>query len=296
MRVLIGYDASVGGDQAVALAGSIAWPTGSSLRVISAIEASALPMAGPWARGGDTMSPDITAEVRAYLQERVDAAVETLTIPDRTVEGVVVRGRPANVLTDAADAFDADLMIVGSRGHGRVAALILGSVSSEVVDHAPCPVLVARQSEVRQVVFATDGSTAAAHVGTILATWPIFDGVPIHAVSVADVDQPWHTGVAPTMYRQVVDAYAKDLHESVTAHGTIAEDAAERLRAAGRDATAEVRTGDAAGEVITAAEERGADLIALGSRGRTGLTRVLLGSVARNVVHGSEASVLIVRE
>ncbi len=296
MRVLIGYDASVGGDLAVALAGSITWPTGSSLRVVSAIEPSALPMAGPWARGGDTMSPDITAEVRAYLQERVDAVVETLTTPDRTVDGAVVRGRPASVLIDTADAFDADLIVVGSRGHGRVAALILGSVSSEVVDHAARPVLVARQAEAREVVFATDGSAAAAHVGSILATWSIFDGVPIRVVSVADVDQPWHTGVAPTMYRQVVDAYAKDLHESVAEHRSIAEEAAERLRAAGRDATAEVRTGDAAGEVIAAARDRGANLIAMGSRGRTGLTRVLLGSVARNVVHGSEASVLIVRE
>src|SRR5699024_148939 len=116
------------------------------------------------------------------------------------------RGRPASVLIDTADAFDADLIVVGSRGHGRVAALILGSVSSEVVDHAARPVLVARQAEAREVVFATDGSDAAAHVGSILATWPIFDRVPIHVVSVADVDQPWHTGVAPTMYRQVVDA------------------------------------------------------------------------------------------
>ncbi|MGH2474459.1 MAG: universal stress protein, partial [Candidatus Limnocylindrales bacterium] len=124
---------------------------------------------------------------------------------------------------------------------------------------------------------------------------PVFDGAAMSVVSVADVDGPWHTGIAPTMYQRVLDAYAKDLQAAEAAHGEIAEDAAERLRAAGRDAIAEVRTGDAAAEIIAAATEREADLVAIGSRGRTGLTRVLLGSVARNVVHGSDASVLIVR-
>jgi nucleotide-binding universal stress UspA family protein len=57
-----------------------------------------------------------------------------------------------------------------------------------------------------------------------------------------------------------------------------------------------VRNGDAAGEIVAVAERRGADLIVLGSRGRTGLRRLLLGSVARNVVSGSTASVLIVRD
>jgi nucleotide-binding universal stress UspA family protein len=57
-----------------------------------------------------------------------------------------------------------------------------------------------------------------------------------------------------------------------------------------------MRDGDAAGEIVAAAEQRQADLIVLGSRGRTGLTRLLLGSVARNVLSGSTASVLIVHE
>ena len=57
-----------------------------------------------------------------------------------------------------------------------------------------------------------------------------------------------------------------------------------------------MRTGDAAAEIIAAAAEVGADLVVIGSRGRTGLASVVLGSVARNVLHGSTASVLVVHE
>jgi nucleotide-binding universal stress UspA family protein len=57
-----------------------------------------------------------------------------------------------------------------------------------------------------------------------------------------------------------------------------------------------MRHGDPAAEIIAGAEASGADLIVLGSRGLTGLTRLLLGSVARNVLSGSTASVLVVRD
>jgi nucleotide-binding universal stress UspA family protein len=57
-----------------------------------------------------------------------------------------------------------------------------------------------------------------------------------------------------------------------------------------------MRTGDAAAEVIAAVADVNADLVVMGSRGRTGLASVVLGSVARNVLHGSTASVLVVRE
>jgi len=57
-----------------------------------------------------------------------------------------------------------------------------------------------------------------------------------------------------------------------------------------------MRDGDAAGEIVAVAEQRGADLVVPGSRGRTGMTRLLLGSVARNVLSASPASVLIARD
>jgi nucleotide-binding universal stress UspA family protein len=118
----------------------------------------------------------------------------------------------------------------------------------------------------------------------------------MRVVSVAEVVRPWHTGLAPTMYRQVVDAYGKDLEAAKSEHEAVSRGAAGRLEVAGRTVDATVRVGDAAAEILEEASSWQADLVVLGSRGLTGLSRLLLGSVARNALQGAESSVLIVRD
>jgi nucleotide-binding universal stress UspA family protein len=295
MRVLLAYDGSAGAAEAAALAEAISWPGDSVLRAISVIEPILSPMSGPWDRGS-VLSPELDAAITASANETLREVEDRLASSARSVDGNVLRGRAASVIVDDAREFRADLVIVGSRGHGAIATLLLGSVSSEVVDHAPCPVLVARGRSLSRAVFATDDSPSAQAAEAILSRWPVFAGLPIHVLSVAEVVHPWTTGIAPTMYGQVLNAYAAELRESKAQHQRIATDAAGRLRESGRRVDSEMRDGDAAGEIIAAAEKRGADLIVLGSRGRTGLARLLLGSVARNVLSGSTASVLVVHE
>jgi len=295
MRVLLANDGSAGAAEAVALADTIAWPSDSVIRVVSVIEPVLMPISGPW-DGGAALAPELDAAITANVHGTMREVVERLGASGRSVEGKVLRGRAASAIIDDAREFRADLVIAGSRGHGTIASLLLGSVSSEVVDHASCPVLVARTSTLSRVVFATDESPSGQAAEAVLAGWPIFGDLPIRVVSVADVIHPWTTGIAPTMYREALDAYAADLRGAKQEHQRIATDAATRLQQGGREADSEMRAGDAAGEIIAVAEQQGADLIVLGSRGRSGLTRLLLGSVARNVLSGSTASVLIVRE
>jgi nucleotide-binding universal stress UspA family protein len=295
MRVLLACDGSTGATDAVALAASIAWPRDSALHVVNVIEPVIMPISGPWVSAPPPAS-EIDAAIADYAQETVRDVVQRLRAGDRTVEGSVLRGRAADAIIDTARELRADLVIIGSRGHGAIASLLLGSVSSEVVDQAPCPVLVARTGTLRRVLFATDGSASARAAETMLAEWPIFERLTIHVVSVADVVDPWTTAIDPSSYPQAYEAYGDELRESTSEHGRIADEAGTRLRAAGRTVDATARHGDAASEIIAAAEEQASDLIVLGSRGRTGLTRLLLGSVARNVLSGSAASVLIVRE
>ena len=243
MRVLLAYDGSAGAAEAAALTQAIPWPSDSVLRVVSVLEPILSPMSGPWDRGS-VLSPDLDAAVTASANETLREVVQRLGSSVRSVDGSVLRGRAASVIVDDAREFRADLVIVGSRGHGAIATLLLGSVSSEVVDHAPCPVLVARGRSLSRVVFATDDSPSAQAAEAILAQWPIFAGLPIHVLSVAEVVHPWTTGIAPTMYGQVLDAYAAELRESKAQHQQIATIAATRLRESGRHVDSEMRDGD----------------------------------------------------
>jgi nucleotide-binding universal stress UspA family protein len=296
MRAILAYDASAGADQAASLVAAMPWPAGSEVRVVAVVEPSA-----SWVPAAPVMSPrlvpspEIEARIIGHLESEVARVVRDLAAAGIDATGAVLRGRPATVLIDEAQRFGTDLIVAGSRGHGPIASLVLGSISGELVDLAPSPVLVARGSSAERVLFASDGSPSARRAEEILASWPIFDGATIRVLSVAEVVRPWHTGVAPTMYATVIEAYRKELDASSAEFETVASDAAGRLRTAGRTADSVLRVGDAAAEIVEEASSWPADLVVLGSRGLTGLTRIVLGSVARNVLQGSQSSVLVVR-
>jgi nucleotide-binding universal stress UspA family protein len=293
MRVLLAYDGSSGAEQALALAATSRWPAGSTLTVAAVVEPAV--MRTGLAPGAIVPAPEIDAEVTKLHQEHVSEAARRLRGTGQQSEGVVLHGRPATALVDEATRSAADLVIAGSRGHGRVASLLLGSVSTELVESAPCPVLVARTDGVSRVVLAVDGSTSAEAAASLVATSPMFEGVPIHVVSVADVMQPVQFGLAPAAYHRAAAEHAAYFAEAQDNHTRMAAETAARLQAAGRQAESTMRTGGAADEIIDLATEAGADLIVMGSQGRTGLARIVLGSVARNVLSGSRASVLVVR-
>lgn len=288
MRVLVAYDGSSGADQAVALTGAVQWPADSAIRIVSVVEPAPLLTAGLLFREG---AEKPQAELVAYHEGRVADAVRR--VPGS--EGAVRHGRAATVLVDEATALDADIVVLGSRGHGEIASLLLGSVSAEVVDHAPCPVLVARQPAITKIVLTTDGSAPSAAAEDLVAHWPIADDVPVRVLSVAEIIRPWHTGLDPMTFASVMKVETDAAEVTIAEHQRLADEATSRLHAAGRDAVAVLRHGDPAREIIAEAAETGADVVVIGSRGRTGLARVFLGSVARNVLHSSEASVLVVR-
>jgi nucleotide-binding universal stress UspA family protein len=185
---------------------------------------------------------------------------------------------------------------MGSRGYGTIQSMLVGSVSAEVVDQAIAPVLLARSPTISKVVLAWDGSACARIAAQVLRTWSIFADCAVRVVSVADIQAPWWAGLpgqgpdrAPTVYLDAAE-------ESRRVHRSYATEMADELRAAGLHAEGHQRDGDAAAELIAAAKEMDADLIVMGTRGRTGLTRLVLGSVARNVVNHAECSVLIARD
>jgi nucleotide-binding universal stress UspA family protein len=295
MRVLIAYDGSAGSSAGAELVRSMPWPRDTVLHVLSVVDP------GAWIPPADDV-PSPTGlvderEVAAYYQGHQGEVLTALTEAGLHAKGSVVSGRPAETIVEQATSRGADVVIIGSRGHGHLAALLLGSVSAEVVDQAPCPVLVARTPLFTRAVLAVDGSLAARAAANVAASWPVFAAVPIETVAVAEAVRPWTVGIAPAFVTHAMKTYARDLEDATGRAHALAEEAAAGLREAQRDAQPAVRTGgEVAVEIIKAATESGAELIVIGTRGRTGFPRVLLGSVARDVLLASPTSVLMVRE
>ena len=292
MRVLLAIDGSPSSIQARDLVASLSIPSGSSVTVITAYDIPASWFGDPLVAGGARL-----AEAEEAVRREADATLVRLAAPfggDWSVDRRVVRGRAPGVIVDAAADLAADLIVLGSRGHGPISSMLLGSVSAEVVDRAGCSVLVARGSSVSRLLVATDGSPGAELIPDALAAWGAFEGLSAIALSVTPADSAVF-GLAVSLYTLGSLSLEPDRRQMQERHQRHASAMAARLSEKGIPAQAEVRTGDEAQEIITAAAERHVDLIVTGSRSLHGLDRWLLGSVARNVLLHSGASVLIVR-
>jgi nucleotide-binding universal stress UspA family protein len=172
--------------------------------------------------------------------------------------------------------------------------MVLGSVAAEVVDGTPRSVLVARGGRISRAVIATDGSPCSGVIPQVLADMEVFEAMPTVAVSVAPVDSRVFEILA-TISTLGAEPIAEQRDELVARHRGYADAMAGRLTEVGIPATAEVRSGDAAREIIAAAAEHEADLVVTGSRTLQGTDRFFLGSVAHNVLVHASTSVLVVR-
>jgi nucleotide-binding universal stress UspA family protein len=296
MRVLVAVDGSEPAGLAVDLVAGVAWPEGSEILVAQAVEMGAFLFGGPWPALAVVQTDRIEAEIRDQAQRTVHEARERLARPGLSVDAVVLRGRPATAIVDQARRMQADLVVVGSRGHGTIESMLLGSVSAEVVDRAPAPVLVVRGQRIDDILLGWDGSSCATLAADLLRTWPIFAGSQVRVLSVADVGVPWWTGFPEAGSPEMMPMYLEAADASRKQHDELAREMTVQLQASGVTAIADRRHGDAATEILAAAKASNADLIVMGTHGRTGLTRIVLGSVARNVLQHATCSVLVVRE
>jgi nucleotide-binding universal stress UspA family protein len=296
MRVLFATDGSKSADRARDLLAALPWPDGTQFCVGCAVTSRGELFATPWPvpYTGDLGALD--EEARRHAQVTLDDAERTLGGVGRTVDRITFTGRPATAIIEEARSWHADLIVLGSRGHGPFVTMLLGSVSAEVVDHAPCPVMVVRRDRVNGLVFAEDGSPCAAHAANVIRSWPVLHDVPLEVVSVAEIGIPWSAGMPAGLYDEVMESYVEDVAAARTATEAVARKSADEFTAAGFRATPRMLEGDPAHTIVEFAHGRPDALLVMGTRGHGGLARALLGSVARNVLLHAPNSVLIVRE
>ena len=140
-QIVVGVDGSDSSRAALQWAYEEAAHHGASLTAVSTWHPPTLPMsAGYGSMPPEGFETQPERDAREML-ERLTADLEPRT-PEVDVRISISKGSPAKVLIDMSQG--ADLMVVGSRGHGGFAGMLLGSVSNHVVAHAACPVVVLR--------------------------------------------------------------------------------------------------------------------------------------------------------
>ena len=153
MRILLAVDGSDHSEAAVDETARQRFPAESEVRIISAAE----PPSFPGTFAGENVSVSLYDAIDKSARERARAAVETAAARLRTDEHSrqlivttdVIAGSPKRVILEEADRFDADLIVVGSHGHGMLERFLLGSVSQAVALHARCSVEIVRRARTR---------------------------------------------------------------------------------------------------------------------------------------------------
>lgn len=137
-RIVVGVDGSAGSKSALRWAMTQAQLTGAKVEAVTCWQD---PVMWGYTYGVPAIyeAGDLAANAEKHLAETVTEVAGQLGQPADVLTRVV-EGHPAEVLTKAATG--AGLLVVGSRGHGTFAGLMLGSVSQHCVQHAPCPVVV----------------------------------------------------------------------------------------------------------------------------------------------------------
>jgi nucleotide-binding universal stress UspA family protein len=236
--------------------------------------------------------PELRKDMRVLGRRTLDdALVRVQKIePEVQVRVHLAFGDTHGVLLDALTG--AHLLVVGSRGRGTIASLVLGSVSAGVAASAPCPVAVIRTAEGRadsptlsgRVVVGVDGSEVS------LAALDLAFGLAAERGGGVAVVHSW----GPAAVR-------RDLTSHEQRRATVEEhelQVAESLAGlAEKYPDVEVAThqaeDDPRASLVTAS--RYADLLVVGSRGRGATTSVLLGSVSRHVVEHAHCPIVVVR-
>ena len=177
------------------------------------------------------------------------------------------------------------LLVVGSQGLDAFDRFMLGSVSTNLIQHAPCPVLVVRGEAVplRRIILTTDGSDASAKALAFVLSKFQPDGPTGNAGRV-----PIHVSVVHVMPLVKYPGLKK-------AGDTLIEQSVRKLVKAGFTAEPVCRLGRPAEEIMKAASKERADLIVMGAKGLSAVARFLIGSVSTRVVQHANCAVLVVR-
>jgi len=308
-NILVPLDGSRLSEHSLPLALTLARRAGAAVRLVHV----SVP---PVIVDGETMLSEAIVSQAAEQQRRVleKLARELAEAADLQVSASVLTGSVVNLIQDEAERLSADLVVMTTHGRGPLSRLWLGSVADDLMRQLPMPVLLirpvdepidpAREVSLRRMLIPLDGSPLAEQIlgpATEIAVLLQMDMTLMRITApFLDIDDATH-GFPPSPSSDTIENMRSRLREMRTTDLASAMDyldgIAQRVRAAA-GGTLHVRTEAFAADrpaetILESARAQGMDIIALESRGRGGLSRLLFGSVADKIIRAADVPVLV---
>jgi nucleotide-binding universal stress UspA family protein len=310
MRILIGYDGSAYADAAIEDLRRAGLPRVAEALIVSVgdgLVKTSTPLAE--VAGAALTSRRVTSAIALareqatrLLDEARGFAAEARrrvlsAYPGWEVRTEVREGSPSQELLQYSRKWQADLVVVGSRGRSALGRLFLGSVSKTLAAEAHCSIRVARPATGkikttagRRIIVGVDGSHGAARAVRAVRTrtWP--EETEVCLIAVED-------GTRPDDSPLPLDTFVSGGNEGATVNARLmAGEAREALLAEGLGASVEIIEGDARRVLVEEARKRRVDCVFVGARGVGGhIEDTGLGSVSTRLVTGAHCSVEVVR-
>jgi nucleotide-binding universal stress UspA family protein len=218
-----------------------------------------------WSEGGFTRGRDYLKGLARRLGDRFPSAQTEL-----------LKGAPAFEIMKYAVVQHADLIAMTTRGHSGVRKLLFGSTALELMSRSQVPLFLARPScpsrPIRKILVPLDGSKTSLGILPVVADLARGTDAKVELLTLLP-----HDGVAEPASREL-----RRVSDLFNKRGIPVESL--------------VKPGEAAAGILESAREVAADLIALGTHGRTGSDRFFFGSVAESVIQGAEVPLMLRRK
>jgi len=233
------------------------------------------------------LSTELAEQATAVLDEIASRANEIGV--DSTTELIETDAPVHQAIIDYGPEHDADIIVMGTHGRTGLNHLILGSIAERTLRVSPLPVLTVHgetdiHPEIETIIVPTDGSETASAAGTHAIQLAALTGASLHAVHVINLvalSGEYGSGSVLQELRQVGQQAVDDIVRRGTEAGV-------------QSAETAILSGAPSREVVDYATDHDADLVVVGTHGRSGLDRLLLGSVTEKIVRPAEMPVLSV--
>ncbi len=312
MRILIGHDGSASADAIVDDLKHAGLPRDTEALVVSVAD---LVMSNPPIRemAAQVFPSGSAAAVRLkqtmtygerVIKEAEDFAEHAalrliLQFPEWTVRSEARTGTPALEIIEAANRFNADLIVVGSQGRSAIGRLFLGSVSKQISEDADCSVRVARfdakkdKDAPRRIIIGVNDSPTAIEAILSVGKRVWQEGTEVRLIAVDENDSTNRIDGEFTPADEMIDSYQQSVPAKVR---SILEWGAEELKIIGMKPSIWTRKGDPKKILVSEAKNWNADCIFVGTRSFDNfLEKFRMGSVSTHVVTNAHCSVEVVR-